>query len=173
MVMRTQLLVFAVLAGCADTPTTVTYDLAPQLIPCSGNGPTVCMIGTDSFGESVTLYDGIEGFEFRWGETRRVTVEQHVVDHPAEDASSLRLELVDSELLATSAPADMFLLGFRAGEGALVEAGASPDRVRFAGYNLACEPSVCASIVDRLDAFALALVFAAPTDAVATVLSSL
>lgn len=155
--------------GCSSTDETVTYDLAPILVPCAvGSGPATCMFGSDERGEPLILYQGIERFDFRWGESRRVTVRTEDVDDPQEDESTTRLILVDQQLLGISAPVDVFVLHFESGDGTLVEASTSADRVKFGGAIFACDPTLCGSLVGREGAFLVEGVFDAPVGAQAT-----
>jgi hypothetical protein len=170
--MRNVMLAFVLVLGpgCSTTVDTKTFDLGPFLVPCSlGSGPSTCMFGTDERGEPLVLYQGIERFDFRWGESRRVTVRTEDVESPQEDESPTRLILVEQQLLGLSAPSDSFLLHFESGDGTLIEASTSPGTVKFGGAVFACEPALCTSLIDREDAFIVEAVFDAPVGAQATI----
>jgi hypothetical protein len=74
------------LAGCGEVR---TYEILPYQLPCTGVGPRLCMVvKAEGSGESQFFYEGIQGFEYRWGETQTVRVRVEEVSDPPQDASS-------------------------------------------------------------------------------------
>lgn len=117
------------LAGCTEVH---PWEILPYQLPCTGMSPQLCMmVKEEGSGDSQFLYfyDGIHGFEYRWGETQTVRVrEEEVADPPADGSSkSYFLEEVVSTVPApegttfkarltsqflTGDPTQGFILGF-------------------------------------------------------------
>jgi hypothetical protein len=77
------------LAGCGLSPRQETYEVGPQKVPCMAVGPWLCLEVTKAgAGERMWHYDGIHGFEFRWGVIQTVKVRIETVPNPPQDSSS-------------------------------------------------------------------------------------
>jgi hypothetical protein len=83
------------LAGCGQE--SKTYEIAPQKVPCRAMGPWLCLEATEvETGERLWLYEGIEGFEFRWGVTQTVKLRIETLQNPPQDSSGQRWHLVET-----------------------------------------------------------------------------
>lgn len=96
----TLLLGSLLLAGCGEVR---TYEILPYQLPCTGLGPQLCMMmKEEGSGESQFFYEGIRGFEYRWGETQTVRVRVEEVSDPPQDGSS---EIYFLEEIVSTVPA--------------------------------------------------------------------
>jgi len=163
-----------VVGACTEEPIEIrTVNLEPYRRPCEGVFVTSCMTGTYDDGEPTTFYEGIEGFEFQWGATRRVTYATYEIhyDEPVADAPSVRYELQDETLVDVADTADEFTLLFdRPSESWFRPTGAA-DRRLFGEDEIACDPALCAELDTPSGAFTLRLKYEAPAGAVATALA--
>lgn len=90
-------------------------ELAHFQVPCEGVGRQLCLVAKTEIGETELMYDGIEGFDFEWGQRVVVEVREEAVANPPADGSSVRLileDIIDSEADRTSfelqlAPGDL------------------------------------------------------------------
>jgi hypothetical protein len=83
-------------AGCAREPaeTAERWRVQHYQMPCMGEGPRLCYLIDRGKGEFEYFYDGIEGFEYRWGFNYEIAVTSST--RPAmADASTLQHRLVD------------------------------------------------------------------------------
>lgn len=69
--------------------------LAHYKVPCEGVDRQLCLVARDKSGGTELLYDGIEGFDFEWGQRVVVEVREEAVPNPPMDGSSVRLILED------------------------------------------------------------------------------
>ena len=62
---------------------------------CHGVNPQLCMLVRGSEQEDWTyFYDGIEGFDFTWGDNYELLISVHEVPDPPADGSSLKYRLI-------------------------------------------------------------------------------
>lgn len=72
---------------------------------CQGEGTFMCMLTKEQGTESWEFfYDGIVGFDFRWGHSYKLLVEEHPVADPPADGSSIEYRL-KQVLMTREAPA--------------------------------------------------------------------
>lgn len=91
------------LAGCAEVH---TYEILPYQLPCTGVGPQLCMLLKEpgsSESQFSFEYEGIRGFEYRWGVTQTVRVRVEEVSDPPQDSSS-RIYVLEEVLSTVPAP---------------------------------------------------------------------
>ena len=122
------------LGGCnpfaPESHTRRTLVIEHHAEECTGFWLQLCLL-TRAPGESELLrhYGGIEGFQFQWGYTSEVQVEDRPVPNPPADGSSVRTVLVrvaSRERVPEGTEFGMFLTS---GEGRVVEV--EPNRYRF------------------------------------------
>lgn len=83
-----------------------TYEVAPHKVVCTGEGFRFCLqVRTPGTTEWGFAYDVPQGFEFEWGVTQRIVVDERNLENPPEDGSSVERTLVRVEA-RTSDPAD-------------------------------------------------------------------
>lgn len=165
-------MLLVVVGACTEEPIAVrTVTFEPFRVPCTSSFLTSCMTGIDDDGDLVTLYDGIEGFEFQWGATRRVTYATYEVDDPPADASSVRHELQAETLVTVADPAEEFTLEFNPTYGSWFSPASAADRRRFGGAEIACAPGLCTELDAQSAVFTVRLKYEAPAGAVATALA--
>lgn len=85
------------LAACAASPSadtpTVTFQIAPYKLPCTGAGLQLCYWVSRNGAKAEYFYDEIAGFDYEWGYTYELLVEEVPVNHPPSDASSINYRL--------------------------------------------------------------------------------
>lgn len=75
---------------------TVTLFVGPNLVPCMGVAPMMCMQVKESpDGDYLLFYSNIEGFEFEAGYEYELLVNKQTVPNPPADASSFRWTLIE------------------------------------------------------------------------------
>ena len=82
------------LVGCGGEIETV--EVAAFRVPCVGFNNQMCLLTkADGETEQTLEYDSIEGFDYEWGQNYELITETHPISNPPQDASSVRVELVE------------------------------------------------------------------------------
>lgn len=74
---------------------TARLEIAHYLVPCVGVDRQLCMLSTDADGAQSLMYEGVEGFDFEWGQRTTIDVRIEQIANPPADGSSRRLILED------------------------------------------------------------------------------
>ena len=116
------LLLIAMFAACGDGSREFSLFVQHYRTECWGPSLRLCYLvreqGASEFGLG---YDPIDGFEYEWGFTYELVVEEHPVDEPLADGPSAILvfrEVVSREAVPAGTT---FQLSLTAGEGRIVE----------------------------------------------------
>lgn len=97
---------------------------------CIGESYQLCLLVKAPDEPTFTRhYGGIEGFQYEWGYRYEIEVEEHRVENPPMDGSSIRTVLRRQSSKERVVPGTEFEIFLTAGEGRVVEVAA--DRYRF------------------------------------------
>lgn len=89
-----------------DDVTRRTYEVAPHRAVCTGLWYWLCLrVRPPGTSEWSLMYETPRGFEFEWGVTKRIVVEERTIENPPADGSSIERTLVRVEV-RTIDPAD-------------------------------------------------------------------
>ena len=84
----------ACLTACGGEINTVQID--SYRVPCVGFVNQMCLVTQNETETEPTLdYDTIHGFNYEWGKTYELITETTEISNPLQDASSIRVELVE------------------------------------------------------------------------------
>jgi hypothetical protein len=133
----------SVLAGCeqAERHTAV---IAADRVPCVGVAFQLCLQVSEDGGPFLYFYDGIDGYQHRWGVETRMSYLVSTVDDPPADGSSLSYELDAIETEVTDPVGTSYELPFHE-PGYFAAAGTG--QLDMIGTTVACEPALCAEIL--------------------------
>lgn len=141
-----------------------TLEIAPYKAPCYALFPTLCLqarqLGETKF---LNLYDTPGGFDFRWGLTYVIEVEEHEVSPVPEDGSSIRRELKRIVSETPVAAGSVFTMELREPE-ALTPLGGDRYALYFGPEEIVCSlGATCAELADAVGREArISLVLAYP-----------
>lgn len=123
--------------------------VASHLRPCVGVTYGLCLQVTDvDDGELDLFYEGIEGFDFRWGVEVTLRYQVEDVDDPPADGSSLRYVLDDVMSAREELPGAPFTATFNPGViGEAWFAADVPGVVSMVGTRVSCEQPLCDALV--------------------------
>ena len=116
------LLALVACSGTSPTQSTkaMKWKVDHYKVPCVGEGIFLCYLLTREGGEREYFYDEIEGFDYEWGYTYEIEVEQSPVKQPMADASSFSYRLKQQLSKEKVAPETTFELPLSLDEQPLV-----------------------------------------------------
>ncbi|NDJ52847.1 MAG: DUF4377 domain-containing protein [Chloroflexi bacterium] len=138
------------LAACGPGNSQETYVVAAHKQECQGEALQLCWLITQPDGDEAVelLYDRIDGFDYQWGYTYVIRVEEAGVANPSADGSSVERQLIEVVEQSPVPAGTRFQMDLTGGQGYVVEVEENVfevwDEVRFT-----CGPDINCDTVRR------------------------
>jgi len=125
----------------------IQLEIGAHRVPCQGEAKFFCLLVKEGGGDWQFGYDPIHGLTPEWGITYRVRVGVRTIANPPADGSSLEYHLRELLEQRPVAPGTAFSFDI---DRDLVDGSAGRLSLRFQ-HDVACTPSLCAELSQRLE----------------------
>lgn len=143
-------LLFIALSGCGNAQLNESKEMKLKVyhykVPCVGEGIQLCLFVSKNGGDPEYFYDEIEGFDYKWGYSYEISVEQKKKNNPPPGASSFSY-LLKRVIKKNKVQADeTFELPVTLDDNILIET--KDDKCQYAGsLSIKTDKITCASLL--------------------------